>query len=188
MMDLAGALRQLVLLFDRLRAPYAVMGRLPVRVYGIPRPTYDIDFTVAIERTRLPELYQALRGLGYTVPDAHESGRVDQVAGMPVVKARLYLEGQGIDIDIFLAESRFQDQLLARRRRDQIDDLTIWLVSPEDLVLLKLVSHRPCDVADIGDILFTQGQLDEAYLGRESHLHRFQISHVPSRLVYCRFD
>jgi hypothetical protein len=29
---------------------------------------------------------------------------------------------------------------------------------------LKLLSSRPRDLADISDILFTQGELDEAYL------------------------
>lgn len=164
MMDLAGALRELVLLFERLEAPYAVMGGLAVRVYGIPRPTYDIDFTVAIERQDLPDFYQTLRGLGHTVPEVYQSGWVDRVAGMPVVKSRLFSEGRGIDVDIFLAESRFQQQLLARRRRHQLDDLAIWFVSPEDLILLKLLSHRPRDMADIGDVRFTQGQLDETYV------------------------
>lgn len=83
---------------------------------------------------------------------------------MPVVKVRLYLEGQGIGIDVFLAESPFQEQLLARRRRVQIDLLAVWFVTAEDLILLKLLSHRPRDIADVGDILFTQGELDEAYL------------------------
>lgn len=166
MIDLIETLRELVALFERLEAPYAVMGGLAVRVYGIPRPTHDIDFTLAVARAQLPDLYAALRGLGYAIPEPHESGWVDRVAGMPVVKARLYLESQGIDIDLFLAESPFQEELLARRRREQIDDVEVSLISPEDLILLKLVSHRPRDMADIGDILFVQGELDESHLRR----------------------
>ena len=77
---------------------------------------------------------------------------------------RLFLEGRSIDIDIFLAESPYQQQLLARRRCEEIDGSPVWFVSPEDLVLLKLISYRPRDVADIADVLFTQGQLDENYL------------------------
>ena len=50
MKGLAETLRDFVSLFDRLGLPYAVMGGLAVRVYGIPRPTYDVDFTVAIAR------------------------------------------------------------------------------------------------------------------------------------------
>lgn len=164
MRDLAQALRDFVVLFEGMSIPYVVMGGIAVRIYGVPRPTHDIDFTLALDRNRLPAFYEAVRTLGYTVPEKYATGWVDNVAGMPLVKVRLYLEGRGIDIDIFLAESRFQEQLLVRRRREQLDDLSVWFVSPEDLILLKLLARRPRDLADIGDILFTQGQLDESHM------------------------
>jgi hypothetical protein len=59
MTDLVRALENFVSLFEQMSLPYAVMGGIAVRVYGIPRPTYDIDITIAIERQRLPELYTA---------------------------------------------------------------------------------------------------------------------------------
>jgi hypothetical protein len=34
------------------------------------------------------------------------------------------------------------------------------------LILLKLIAGRPRDLVDVQDILFIQGQLDEAYLRR----------------------
>jgi hypothetical protein len=42
--------------------------------------------------------------------------------------------------------------------------LEVWLVSPEDLILLKLLANRPRDIADIGDVFFMQGQLDVTYM------------------------
>lgn len=164
MTDLSRALKDLVKLFEQFGAPYVVMGGIAVRVYGIPRPTHDVDFTAAIDRDRLGEFYEAVRDAGYTVPEQYESGWVDEVAGMPLVKVRLYLENRGVDIDIFLAESDYQKQLLNRRRREVLDGLPVNLVSPEDLILLKLLASRPRDIADIGDVLFTQGQLDEPYM------------------------
>ena len=166
MTDLAKSLSDLADLFERMSIPYAVMGGIAVRAYGIPRPTHDVDFTIALDRANLPPLYQAVRGLGYTVPEQYEQGWVDQVAGMPLVKFRLYLPGGGVDIDIFLAESAFQEELLARRRREVVDDRTIWMVSPEVLILLKLLAGRDRDTADIGDVMFTQENLDEAYMRR----------------------
>ena len=140
------------------------MGGLTVRVYGIPRPTYDIDFTLAVPRPSLLDFYHTLQKLGYTVPDPYFTGWLDRVAGMPVVKIRFFGSENGVDVDFFLAESEFQQQVLVRRRREKIDDLDVWIVSPEDLILLKLISRRPRDMADIGDVLFTQGQLDIAYM------------------------
>src|SRR5262245_34416711 len=108
------------------------------------------------------------KSVRFTVPEQYERGWVDQVAGMPLVKFRLYLEGRGVDVDVFLAESAVQKQLLNRRRQAKLDDLTVWLVSPEDLILLKLIAGRPRDIADVGDVIFTQSRLDLAYLRQEA--------------------
>ncbi|HJZ91321.1 MAG TPA: nucleotidyl transferase AbiEii/AbiGii toxin family protein [Gemmataceae bacterium] len=164
MSPLTQSLVELTRLFDRLGLAYALMRGLAVRVYGIPRATYDIDFTLAIRREYLEGLYQAVEGLGYTVPEAYASGWVDEVAGMPLVKFRLYVEDNGIDIDVFLAESPYQHEILARRRREEADGVAVYLVSPEDLILLKLIAGRPRDVADVHNVLFIQGQVDVAYM------------------------
>lgn len=162
-------LRTFVRLLEGLEVEYAVMGGIAVRAHAIPRATQDVDFTVALQRSRLPELYDAARRLGYHVPEAYGGGWVDQVAGMPLVRVGRYIEGNLIDVDLFLAESAFQHELLTRARPEQLDDLTVRVVSPEDLILLKLLAHRPRDIADIGDILFVQGSLDEKYLRRWAH-------------------
>jgi hypothetical protein len=155
---------ELMALFEQMDVRHAVMGGIAVRAYGIPRPTFDVDFTIAMERARLPELYQGVTALGYTVPEEYTKGWVDQVAGMPLVRFRLYLEGRSVDVDVFLAESPYQEELLGRRQKATVDERTIWLVSPEDLVLLKLIADRPRDLLDVGDVLFSQGQLDTAYM------------------------
>jgi len=158
------AIRDIAGMFDAMNIPYVIMGGIAVRAYGIPRPTYDVDFTAAIDRSRLPEVYGAVTTLGYFVPEPYQQGWVDNVGGMPLVKFRFFAGEQSVDVDIFIAESEYQQSLVARRRREEVDGLTVWLVSPEDLILLKLMAYRPRDIADIGDVLFAQGQLDVTYL------------------------
>jgi hypothetical protein len=169
MADLDRILMTSTGLLERLGIPYALMGGIAVRIYGIPRPTYDIDFTIALDRARLPILFQSARDAGYTVPEEYVGGWIDQIAGMPLIKLRVYLHERGIDIDIFLAESPFQKELLARRREARLNDSTAWFVSPEDLILLKLIAGRPRDIADVDDILFTQGPLDQDYMRSWAH-------------------
>ena len=140
------------------------MGGVAARAYGLPRPTYDLDFTAAIERDRLPQVYEAVTSLGYSVSEPYRQGWVDSVGEMPLVKFRLFVEGNGIDVDVFLAESEFQKSVVERRRRDVVEGNQVWLVSAEDLILLKLIAYRPRDVGDIADVLFTQGQLNLEYL------------------------
>lgn len=45
-----------------------------------------------------------------------------------------------------------------------MDGVPAWVVSPEDLILLKLIASRPRDIGDVMDIFLAQGQLDEEYL------------------------
>jgi hypothetical protein len=164
MKDLLDCLDELTRLLEAERIDHVVMGGLAVRVYGIPRATYDVDFTVALERARLPGLYDRFEKLGYTVPEAYRRGWVDEVAGLPLVKCRFYSGERGIDLDFFLAESPYQQEVLRRKRREQVNGIMVWLVSAEDLILLKLIAHRPRDLADIADVIFTQGELDLSYL------------------------
>jgi hypothetical protein len=42
----------------------------------------------------------------------------------------------------------------------------MWVVSPEDLILLKLLAGRPRDLGDVADVLFMQCKLDETYMRR----------------------
>jgi hypothetical protein len=162
--ELLETLSKFVELFDRLHTPYAIMGGWAVRHYGLPRATYDVDFTISIERARLPQLYQAAIEAGFSVAEPYLTGWIDTVSGMPVVKLRLYLRDRGIDVDLFLAESDYQQTLMARRCKDELEGRSVWFVSPEDLILLKLVAGRPRDVGDIHDVLFVQGALDIDYM------------------------
>jgi hypothetical protein len=166
MTDLLGALDELSQLLEEEQIPHAVMGGLAVRVYGIPRATFDLDFTLSLPRDDLPRLYDLLEARGYTVPEAYRKGWLDVISGPPLVKYRLLAAGRTIDLDFFLAESEFQKSVLSRKRRERVNGCLVWLVSPEDLILLKLIAGRARDMADIADVLFTQGQLDRPYMER----------------------
>jgi hypothetical protein len=129
--DLVNALHEFVGLFELRGYRYAIMGDIAARVLGIPRPTYDVDFTLSISRDSLPELFDAAENAGYHVPVAYRSGWIDSVANMPIVKLGMQLGEHGIDIDVFLAESEFQESLLARRSQHDIGGRLVWLVSPD---------------------------------------------------------
>jgi predicted nucleotidyltransferase len=144
--------------------PYALMGGLAVRIHAVPRATYDVDFTISIARSELPNLYASVKELGYTVPAAQEAGWIDEVQGLPVIKLQLFVAGHVLDVDMFLAETAYQRELLSRRQRHRADGFEAWFVSPEDLVLLKLLAGRPKDYVDVADVLFIQGELDLSYL------------------------
>lgn len=147
-----------------LEMEYAVMGGWAVRAYGVPRPTYDVDVTVAIDRSRLGELFSAMDDLGYDIDETYRKGWTDQIAGMTLVKATTFVEGRTLSADIFLAENVFQQLMIKRKQLARINGLAAWVVSPEDLVLMKLVASRYRDLGDVQDIFFMQDTLDEPYM------------------------
>lgn len=53
MKDVYDTLLDFVGVFNELELRYAVMGGLAVRAYSIPRSTWDVDLTVAIDREEL---------------------------------------------------------------------------------------------------------------------------------------
>lgn len=82
------------------------------------------------------------------------------------LKFRRYLHDQSLDVDVFLVDSPFQDEMLRRAQITELDEFKARVISPEDLILLKLLAARYRGLGDVMDILFMQGQLDEAYLRR----------------------
>lgn len=109
-------------------------------------------------------MFAAITERGYSVPEQYTRGWVDSVGGMPLVKVRLFLDGRAVDADIFIAETDFQREVIARHVTADVEGRSVKLVSAEDLILFKLIASRPRDLIDIQDVLFTQGELDEPYL------------------------
>ena len=164
MKGIDDASRDFVQLFERLGLTYVLMGGLAVRIHALPRPTFDVDFTAALPREELPALYDAVREVGYEVPEAQATGWLDSVRGFPVAKFQWLVSGRPLDVDVFLAETPFQQQLLQRRERRRANGFDAWFVTAEDLVLLKLLASRPKDLVDVADILFIQGELDHEHM------------------------
>lgn len=140
------------------------MGGMAVRAHGLPRPTYDVDIAILIDRDELPTLFDEIDSAGYDIADVYKSGWADSVAGMPVVKATTFDDGRAIVADLFLAETEFLRVLVDRRLQDEVDGVRTWLISPEDLVILKLVADRDRDRADVQDILAMNPTLDQEHL------------------------
>lgn len=150
---------------DQLKLDYAVMGGLAVRVHGIPRPTFDVDFQLTIPSAVWASFFLYAERLDYATSEEFLKGWRDQVGGMPVVKMKFYADlGKTIDVDIFVNDTAFQAEVMQRRQAIEFEGHRLWFVSPEDLILLKLLANRPRDLGDVGDVLFVQADLDNRYL------------------------
>jgi predicted nucleotidyltransferase len=159
------ALWEIVQSLEAKQIEYAVMGGIAVRALAIPRPTNDVDVTIACGPQQLPELLCTWDSQSIQVPEIYHTGWLDRIAGMPLIKLKTQISAEhSVDLDIFLCETDFQRSLLSRRQRVELEDRHVWIVTPEDLILLKLIANRPRDLIDIADVFFVQGRLDEPYM------------------------
>ncbi len=164
MNDLVDAFWAMVNLLERLKVPYAVMGGIAIRALGIPRPTYDVDFAIILDRNQFDLLFAGAEEAGFTVEEPYRTGWCDSVAEMPMLKIHADWGERRIDVDVFLAETEHLQKLMERRVTLDVLGRPVDFATPEDLILLKVLANRPRDLADIADVVFMQGQLDDAYL------------------------
>lgn len=144
MQSLEDSLADARSILDGLSIEAVVIGAVAaLRYRASARATSDVDLLVeSIDGVR-----EAFEQRGYKVEEISDPG------GKPFLLAA---QGDGVRIDIMLAETEYQVGAL-RRAQD-------GYLSPEDVVVHKLVAWRARDRDDIESILSAKEELDVAYI------------------------
>ena len=134
-----------------------IIGGIAVLVLGEPRATADIDALLLLSTEDLPELIAVAARYGLTprISVAVEFARRHRVL-------LLQHDESGIPVDISLAALPFEEEVIERGTFCDVGDVHLRLPTPEDLIILKAVAHRPKDLIDIQTIVDAQPTLDRA--------------------------
>jgi hypothetical protein len=145
-------------LLERFDNRGVIIGGVAASVLGTPRLTADVDVVLLLSVSRLPELLDVAAELGLVprITNAEQFARRNRVV-------LLRHSESGISVDISLGMLPFEEEVVARSRLQQIGDLRLRLPTPEDLIILKAVAHRPKDLLDIAEILKSHPDLDRTY-------------------------
>lgn len=136
-----------------------IMGGLAVSVFARPRATYDIDGIISLAGKDLRKFLGLLKVNGFKFGPSP----VKYVAGLPFIT--FYYPPYKTYVDLFLASTEFQYEVLHRARMVRLGKLSLRLISPEDLILVKLQSGREKDLEDVKEIILTnKSKLDFTYL------------------------
>lgn len=157
--------------FREAELPFMLVGAYAVAAHGLPRASGDIDLVVHLpfsERGRVRTILE-----GERLADIHE--RVDEVWGKRVA-ADL---PSGLTLEVFFTPPHpVHDREYARRVIVKLRGEEIPVISPEDLILRKLVNiryRRGLDYDDALGVLARQGnRIDLAYLRAHAGFYRVQ--------------
>jgi Nucleotidyl transferase of unknown function (DUF2204) len=158
MTPLDRAVHDITQALESLHIDYAIVGGIANAVWGEPRATIDVDVTVSV-----PE-----EDLSRTIPTI--GARFRPAVSDPVLFVRqtrvLPLDTpDGVRIDVIFAVLPFELEAIQRAARVAIAGRTVHVVTAEDLVLMKIISERPRDVADAEAIVRRRArELDRGYL------------------------
>lgn len=157
-------LTKVIRFLKKYKISYAVMGGIALQAWGKERVTRDIDITVSLSEIGQKDFLKLLRkqGLKLTYPNQEK-----QIGSFRLIETHYTSPEIGIPIgiDFFIAQTEYQRQLLNRAVSLDVMGRKVRLVSPEDLIIQKLLSARPVDRNDVQDILIEQkAHLDKKYL------------------------
>lgn len=109
-------------------------------------------------------LLKHLEDEGFTIPEQHSKGAMDYLKGMKKFRIQLFIGNTAVDIDCFMVTSEYQEAAFQRRMKVKHNDVDVWMISIEDLILHKLFAGRRKDLADIESILVLEPMIDRNYL------------------------
>jgi len=159
MIDVLGGTKRLTAALEQGGYAYVIGGALALSYWALPRATVDIDITIDVEPINLPELLRVLREAGCEVDEE----RAIRAAERGDFCARI----DGVRIDVFLVGSDLVDEALQRRVRVPFAGSHVWIMSAEDVLLLKTLFGRTKDFADMERLLAACGAtLDWPYVDR----------------------
>lgn len=148
----------------REKITYVIIGGVAVDVWGKPRKTLDIDIVLLLRPEQYKEFLKAARKYQLNFSRTKVFSQLTKM-GM----CRLYY--RQYHVDFIMGYSDFEQGIFKRRRKVKIFNRNIWVATPEDVILYKLLSARPIDLADIQNIAETQkGRLDKEYLRQHARI------------------
>lgn len=126
---------------ERFGLSYMVTGGVASVVYGDPRFTRDVDVVLALDATGVADLEESFAGDDFYVPP--EETLLEEAARKRGGHFNVVHRDTALRADIYLAgDDPFHDWALGRRRRIEVDDLSIWVAPIEYVILRKLEYFR----------------------------------------------
>lgn len=141
---------------------YMLSGSIALNHYTIPRMTLDIDIVIALQEDMLQDFFSLFDQHYYlnrntVIEETKRSGMFNVID-----------YETGLKIDFIVRENTEYRKLeFSRRKKIKIEDFYAWIVSPEDLVISKIIWIQQIQsdkqISDIKNLLAIK-DLDLTYI------------------------
>jgi predicted nucleotidyltransferase len=132
-----------------------IIGGIAVGFLGKPRFTADVDAVFLLSTQDIPKFIELARQENILPrrKDAEEFARKSRVLLLKHTPTET-------DIDISLGILPFEEEMVERSDIKSFANLSVRLPTPEDLIIMKAIAHRPKDLEDIRTIADKYPKLD----------------------------
>lgn len=128
-----------------------MFGAQAVNLHGFPRATADLDLTIDLGSLTPRALITALDHAGFSARFA-DDGFIAATRVIPVVH-----RATALPIDLVLAGPGLEQQFLDEVQLRPVGGRQVPVLSPENLIVTKLLASRPKDLEDVRELLANHG-------------------------------
>ena len=126
-------LKRITGLLDKKGIDYMISGSLALNVYCIPRMTMDIDIVIELNQSNMHDFLE-LFGSGYYLSEETVREEIKRKGMFNVID-----HTSGLKVDFIIRkDTEYRHLEFSRKTLKTIEDVQVWMVSPEDLVISKL--------------------------------------------------
>ena len=150
-----AAIEALQRLLEKQNNRGVIIGGVAVGFLGKPRFTADVDAMFLLSLQDIPQFLK-LASKEDIVPRIKDA---EAFAGKTRVLLLKHAPSE-MEIDISLGILPFEEQIVERGITKMVSGLSIRLPTPEDLIIMKAIAHRPKDLEDIRTIADKYPKLD----------------------------
>ncbi|TSA25971.1 MAG: hypothetical protein D4R67_08920 [Bacteroidetes bacterium] len=118
---------------ERKGIDYMISGSLALNVYCIPRMTMDVDIVAELNQSNLDDFLELFKS-GYYLSEETVREEIRRKGMFNVIDHR-----SGLKVDFIIRkDTEYRRLEFSRKTLKIIENVQVWMVSPEDLVISKL--------------------------------------------------
>ena len=160
-LDPAQVAEQIAQAIEATGCEYGIGGAIALGYWGQPRGTLDVDVTLFLPADQPTSCVRLLQSIGCTV-------QADRAIRSLTEHGFCQVEFKGLRVDIFLPTVPFYEHARQRRRPVTLGSHSVMIWDAETLCVFKMMFFRRKDLADLEQLLRTQGnQLDRDWVLRQ---------------------